>query len=391
MRTHYDNLHVSEKAGAEVIRAAYKALAQKWHPDKHVDDRAKAERYFKIISSAYEVLSDPDNRREYDEQLAETRSVIRPEAEPNRRSAPAGQAGAADSALRAQMAEAWEDGKRSRQQGHSESSCPYKEPALAKAWREGHQAAMVISDQGSAGVWKAVGIIALALLGLWLVALTFGQKTQRFAPAAPVPAPAASYTPAKETEAVAVLSLDGWAKPRAHITRVGADTVSTESGMTFHSRAEFRTIEDLQLLETAVRMQGATAESREICGRVRDSVMKLVPSDWTTTVTASAGGIERMGCAIQFSFAGQTALSLLFTELAGSNAFQLTLKQAPKSISRQVLPISAVAPSIVNHAPAQPLPTPRQAPQTNRYPNCVFKAVMTDVEYAACGLGPAGR
>lgn len=71
MRTHYDNLHVSEKAGPEVIRAAYKALAQKWHPDKHPHQREKAERYFKIISNAFEVLSDSEARAAYDAGLAQ--------------------------------------------------------------------------------------------------------------------------------------------------------------------------------------------------------------------------------------------------------------------------------------------------------------------------------
>lgn len=74
MRTHYDNLHVSEKAGPEVIRAAYKALAQKWHPDKHPHQREKAERYFKIISDAFEVLSDSEARAAYDAGLAQKRS-----------------------------------------------------------------------------------------------------------------------------------------------------------------------------------------------------------------------------------------------------------------------------------------------------------------------------
>lgn len=69
-RTHYQNLHVDSKASAEVIRAAYKALAQKWHPDKNPDQREKAERYFRIISDAFQTLSDPARRAEYDAKLA---------------------------------------------------------------------------------------------------------------------------------------------------------------------------------------------------------------------------------------------------------------------------------------------------------------------------------
>ncbi|RRV29682.1 hypothetical protein EGJ23_01720 [Pseudomonas sp. o96-267] len=82
MRTHYDNLHVSEKAGPEVIKGAYKALAQKWHPDKHPDQREKAEHYFKIITRAFEVLSDPKARAEYDAWLETKRGVPETDPEP---------------------------------------------------------------------------------------------------------------------------------------------------------------------------------------------------------------------------------------------------------------------------------------------------------------------
>lgn len=74
MRTHYDNLHISEKASPEVIRAAYKALAQKWHPDKNGHQREKADQYFKIISKAFEVLSDPAARIEYDALIKRQRA-----------------------------------------------------------------------------------------------------------------------------------------------------------------------------------------------------------------------------------------------------------------------------------------------------------------------------
>lgn len=73
MRTHYQNLRVAENAEAEVIKAAYKALAQKWHPDRNPGDKEKAERYFKIIAQAYEVLSNPTTRKEYDDYLIDER------------------------------------------------------------------------------------------------------------------------------------------------------------------------------------------------------------------------------------------------------------------------------------------------------------------------------
>jgi DnaJ-class molecular chaperone len=67
--THYDNLKVTRNAPPEVIRAAYKSLSQKFHPDRNPDNR-DATRTFQIIKSAYEVLSDPVKRKEHDKWIA---------------------------------------------------------------------------------------------------------------------------------------------------------------------------------------------------------------------------------------------------------------------------------------------------------------------------------
>jgi len=72
-RTHYDNLQVVESASVEVIRGAYKHLAQKWHPDKHPTDSQHAEKVTKIINKAYSVLSNPEKRKEYDESILKKR------------------------------------------------------------------------------------------------------------------------------------------------------------------------------------------------------------------------------------------------------------------------------------------------------------------------------
>jgi DnaJ-class molecular chaperone len=48
-------------------------LAHKWHPDKNPDKVVKAERVFKIITDAYDVLSDSEKRALYDAGLAEQR------------------------------------------------------------------------------------------------------------------------------------------------------------------------------------------------------------------------------------------------------------------------------------------------------------------------------
>lgn len=69
VHTHYDNLKVARDAPPEVIRAAYKTLCQKYHPDRH-GDSAEAIRVIQIINTAYAVLSDPVKRREHDEWIA---------------------------------------------------------------------------------------------------------------------------------------------------------------------------------------------------------------------------------------------------------------------------------------------------------------------------------
>jgi hypothetical protein len=68
IHTHYDNLKVSRGAPPEVIRAAYKALSQKYHPDKNPGDE-KAARIMAIVNTAYNCLSDPVRRKEHDEWI----------------------------------------------------------------------------------------------------------------------------------------------------------------------------------------------------------------------------------------------------------------------------------------------------------------------------------
>ena len=74
LHTHYDNLKVTADASDEVIRAAYRALSQKHHPDRNPDN-ADAHRILSIINQSYAVLSDPQQRRAHDIWIAEQRRL----------------------------------------------------------------------------------------------------------------------------------------------------------------------------------------------------------------------------------------------------------------------------------------------------------------------------
>src|SRR6266705_2345343 len=65
-RDYYQTLGVPKTASEDEIRSAFRKLARKYHPDVAKDKKA-AEEKFKEINEAYEVLSDPEKRKKYDQ------------------------------------------------------------------------------------------------------------------------------------------------------------------------------------------------------------------------------------------------------------------------------------------------------------------------------------
>src|SRR5688572_7717364 len=64
-KDYYKTLGIDKKATHDEIKAAFKSLAKKYHPDRNEGNKA-AEEKFKEVSEAYEVLGDVEKRKKYD-------------------------------------------------------------------------------------------------------------------------------------------------------------------------------------------------------------------------------------------------------------------------------------------------------------------------------------
>lgn len=66
-RDFYDVLGVNKQSSAAEIKSAYRKLAIKWHPDKNGNNKKEAEAKFKEINEAYEILSNTEKKKNYDQ------------------------------------------------------------------------------------------------------------------------------------------------------------------------------------------------------------------------------------------------------------------------------------------------------------------------------------
>jgi len=80
MDDHYEALGLEPEATPEQIKKAFKALALQYHPDQHPSPIASA--IFRRIHEAYQVLSDPQQRKRYDERRLSARPRRQPRSKP---------------------------------------------------------------------------------------------------------------------------------------------------------------------------------------------------------------------------------------------------------------------------------------------------------------------
>jgi len=78
MENYYNTLGIAPNASEDEIKKVYRSLAMRFHPDRNQAPGAEAR--FKSITKAYEILSDPAKREEYNQSLNH-RIIIDAEAE----------------------------------------------------------------------------------------------------------------------------------------------------------------------------------------------------------------------------------------------------------------------------------------------------------------------
>lgn len=88
MKNYYEILQIAPTASDEIVRAAYRAMAKLYHPDTTKYEKTVAEQRMKEINEAYQVLSDPIQRAEYDAQLQRSHDQSPPKKTASKDTAP---------------------------------------------------------------------------------------------------------------------------------------------------------------------------------------------------------------------------------------------------------------------------------------------------------------
>ena len=70
---YYNLLGIDPGADQQTVKQAYLAAVKKWHPDKNPDRTEEAEEKTKVLNQAYQMLKDPETRKNYDRMLRYTR------------------------------------------------------------------------------------------------------------------------------------------------------------------------------------------------------------------------------------------------------------------------------------------------------------------------------
>jgi curved DNA-binding protein CbpA len=157
MRDYYEVLQVHPRAEAEVIRAAYRTLARKYHPD-HGGDAAR----MIALNDAWDVLGDPDRRAVYDA---------------SRRGGGSRSAGAAPSPAPSEPAAAQPTGPASAAGGFRSEAAPPRDTDAGHAGPPPGRPSGTVLDFGRYAGWSLGEIARYDVVYLeWLQRATFGRK-----------------------------------------------------------------------------------------------------------------------------------------------------------------------------------------------------------------------
>lgn len=195
IHTHYDNLKVTRNAPREVIRAAYKAMAQKYHPD--LNPSASATEVMRILNEAWDVLGDPTKRAAHDRWIAEQEQLalddrqrsVNPDGATAFRSSQKRSDGTQADKYEAQHPQGSSPPHGNRADHQTGSTAHNKDAGKHAASPEPGKQPSGKNEDSISGPW--VGVV-LAIVAIWLLTQTRQTRTE---------SPPVSNVPAKVIEA----------------------------------------------------------------------------------------------------------------------------------------------------------------------------------------------